>query len=462
MRERTSSRLTGGVGGPSRVPRLVRWAGREAGGALVVVLAIIAAVLLIGSALFILGTSEAGVVEYTVDSERALWLAEAGLERAQTWLGESFLADSGFDPVGTEILDQPLRAGEYGFRVTGVLPNPTGMDAFEVVSTGEKDGAVRQVRAVFEAESFSRYQWFIENAGGGYSWFHTGERFEGPVHVNGDIKIDGDPWFGGLVTAGGELTMKVGSNPTFVRGYRLHVESVDLPTISYVHSTLKAAALDVDGLYGPPLGNKTYYVVEFGDPSPGYLTYSGHEEDGTQIGLSTVVDISLLNGAAWFEETVKMSGTVDGQMTIGVNGNIEILDDIIYEGSTPGYGPDPDCDDVLGLIAAGHPQGDIIVKKTVENMDDVEIHAVMMALQKNIEAEDYQHGPPRGTITVYGSMLADYSIHLGQYVDDVVVSGYYRDYHYDNRDFAMPPPFFPYTGSFVVLSWEEVVPPVIS
>ena len=293
-----------------------------------------------------------------------------------------------------------------------------------------------------ESQSFARYQWFTESVGGGFSWFLTGERFEGPVHVNGDICIDGDPWFGAIVTAGGGLTIKAGSNPTFVGGYVLHVDTIELPSVVDILATVKSAAIG-GGFYGAALGNNTYYEVELGAPSAGFFTCAGFDRYGNPIGMSMVIEISVLNGAAWFEEPVRISGVLDGMLTIGVNGDIEIVDDILYYGSTPGSGPDPDCDDMLGLIAAGSADGDIIVSYTAPNQSDCEIHAAMMALQKSLEVEDYQHHPPRGDLIVYGGVVVDLATPTGEYVDGVVVSGYLRDLHYDARMADESPPFFP-------------------
>ncbi len=297
-----------------------------------------------------------------------------------------------------------------------------------------------------ESESFARYQWFTESVGGGSSWFRTGERFEGPVHVNGDICVDGDPWFGAIVTAGGGLTIKAGSNPTFVEGYLLHVDTIELPSVADIQATVKDAALS-GGFYGAALGNNTYYEVELGVPSAGLFTCAGFDRYGNPIGLSMVVDVSSLNGVAWFEEPIRISGVLDGMLTIGVNGNIEIVDDILYDGSTPGSGPDPDCDDMLGLIAAGSADGDIIVSYTVPNQSNCEIHAVMMALQKSLEVEDYQHYPPRGDLIVYGGAVVDLAVPTGEYAGGLVVSGYLRDFHYDARMSDESPPFFPQVPS---------------
>jgi len=431
------------------------------GSALVGVMGIITAVLLVGIAIFILGHSEGDVVEYAVDDSRAFYIAEGGLERTRGYLAALEIDDPNADPIGTKFEDEPLGGGFYHAEVLGDASGSSWLDAYEVISTGEKDGVLRQVKATVIAETFAMYSWFIESGGGGYSWFRSDERFEGPIHVNGDIRIDGDPWFGGHVHAAGGIVIKEGSNPTFVRGYELNVDRIELPSRSYVFSTVKAAAYGT-GVSLPALGNKTYYEIVLGDPHVGAFSYQGFNEDGSTNGLGSFVEVSSLNGAVWSEEDVYISGVLDGQLTIGVDGSIHITDDILYAASTPGNGPDLDCDDILGLIAAGHPKGDIIIDYTPANANDCEVHGVLMALQKTIEAEDYMHHPLRGDFTMYGGVLAEYAIHLAEYRDGIVYSGYVRDYHFDPRVSTLPPPFFPFAGNFSIVTWEEVVPVVLS
>jgi hypothetical protein len=430
------------------------------GSALVGVIGMITAVLLVGIAIFMLGHAEGDVVEYAVDDSRAFYIAEGGLERARGYLAALELDDPNEDPVGTSFSGQVPGSGSYHVEVVEDVSGGSWLDAYEVISTGEKDGVLRQVKATVIAETFAMYSWFIESDGGGYSWFRSGERFEGPIHVNGDLRIDGDPWFGGHVRAAGGLTLKEGSNPTFLRGYELHVDPISLPTRAHVFATVKAAAHS-GGLPLDPMGNKTYYEVLLGDPYVGAFSYQGYNEDGSNHGLGGWVDISGLNGAVWFGEDIYIEGTLDGQLTIGVDGSIHITDDILYAGSTPGNGPDPDCDDMLGLIAAGHAKGDIIIDYTIPNQNDCEVHGVMMALQKTLKAEDYQHHPLRGDFILYGGVFAEYAVHLAEYRDGVVSSGYGRDYHFDPRVASMPPPFFPFAGTFSIVTWEEVVPPEV-
>jgi hypothetical protein len=419
------------------------------------------AVLLVGMAIFTLGYSESDIVDYAVDDARAFYVAEGGLERTRGWLGELAKVSPGANPVGRAFADQRLGGGTYTATVVNDASGGGWIGAYEVVSTGEVDGVVRQVKSTMVAETFARYQWCIERGGGGHSWFRTGERFEGPVHVNGDIMIDGDPWFGGFVRAGGGITLTAGSNPVFERGYQLNVGQLELPSQAYMHATLRAEAQIPPGNFEGSLPNKRYYTVELGRPSAGFVWYRKTKETGQLVGAPRIVDISTTNGAFWFDAPISISGVVDGELTIGVNGDIIITDDILYFDSSPGGGPNPGCDDVLGLVAAGHPDGDIIIERNPANNHNCEIHGVLMALQKNIEAEDYQHGAPRGDLIVWGGMVVDHAIHIAEYRDGVVTSGYLRDFHYDPRLFTMPPPYFPCTGTYIVAGWEEVVPPRI-
>lgn len=418
-------------------------------------MAIVAAVLLVGVAIYILGHSEGDIVENAVDDSRAFYIAEGGLERMRGWLGDYHADDPDADPLWKKFEDQPLGGGTYTVEITEDLSGGSWLGAYRVVSTGEIDGVVRQVKASMVAETFARYQVFVER--GGWVWFLTGERFEGPVHVNHNLQIDGDPWFGGPVTAGGGLTEKPGSNPVFEMGYELDVPSIPLPDDSYATDRIKPAA-EAGGLALPLLaGNDAEYQIDLSHFGPGLLAYKSYE-GGTWSGWSTPQDLSALNGAIYCPEPLRLSGVLDGQVTIGVEGDVYVVDDILYDGVVPGNTPPSDCDDVLGIIA----DGDFIIGYVPPNYSDCMFYGVAMAMEKNIEAEDYMHYAPRGVVEMYGGIIADYSIHLGQYDNDGnLISGYARDFNWDARMLTMPPPFFPLTGRYLILSWEEVVPPEV-
>jgi hypothetical protein len=440
-----------------REPRRVRCV-RCGGSTLVPVIAIAAAVLLVGVAIFVLGHSEGDIVENSVDDSRAFYVAEGGLERMRGWLGDFHADDPDGDPLGKKFENQLLGGGTYTVEITENLSGGSWLGAYRVVSTGVIDGVARQVQAVMIAETFARYQVFVENAG--WVWFRTGERFEGPVHVNHDLQIDGDPWFGGPVTVGGGLTQKTGSNPTFEMGYELGVENIPLPDDSYPTDRIRPAAESGGFAFPALVGQDAKYHIDLGHFGPGLMGYKSYGKVGGVYTWSDwmQVDLAPLNGAIWSPEPIRLEGTLDGQLTIGVEGNIEIWGDILYDGVAPGNTPPPDCDDVLGLIA----DGDVIIAYTVPNWNDCMFYGVAMALEKSVEAAEYQHYAPRGVFEMYGGLIADYSIHMAQYDNDGnLISGYVRDYNWDSRMIAMPPPFFPLTGRYFVYSWEEVVPPEV-
>ncbi|MFH1690639.1 MAG: DUF4900 domain-containing protein [Candidatus Eisenbacteria bacterium] len=439
---------------PAALPRI---AGDESGATIVMVMAIVTAVLLIGGSLFILGTAESDVVEYGVDGAMAFGLAEGGVERARTLLQELAAAESTADPVGTVFSEQPLGDGTYTTTITNELTGGGWVRIYEVLSTGWKDGVPRQVRVTLQEETFSQYQWFINQ--GGWRWFRTGERFEGPVHTNKKLQIDGDPWFGGRVTASLGITMKQGSNPTFEAGYELFVDTIDLPLFTDITSVMMPAAQDA-GIYRPALsGKNARYEVVLGRTGAGMLGYRSVEKSGGNYVTSvwTDVHVSSLNGAAWFADDVWIEGELDGELTIAVEGSITVTGDVLYRDSAAGTGPNPGCDDMLGLIA----ENDILIADTPANSNDCEIHGAMMALWKNFEVEDYMHGAPRGSLIIYGGIMVEQSIHIGQYQHDVLVSGYARDYRWDERLNTWWPPFFPKTGNYFVRTWEEIIPPEV-
>jgi hypothetical protein len=124
-----------------------------------------------------------------------------------------------------------------------------------------------------------------------------------------------------------------------------------------------------------------------------------------------------------------------------------------------GEGPDPGCDDVLGIIS----MEDTYVADTVANGTDCEIHGVIMSLWRLFQVENWNAAPPRGTLTVWGGIIADQAWRVGTYDGaDICRSGYYRNWHYDGRmRNSLFPPYFPETGRYIMTFWEEVVPPVV-
>jgi len=434
--------------------------GTQKGHSLIPVLGVTVAVLLIGAALLTLGTGESRHVEHSVDTSRSFWLAEGGVERARGLLQ---VLSSEYPPVfpdSTKFTNQPLGGGTYTASIKRVTGGSTPwVIQYEVVSTGDVDGATSQVRAVLQSETFAQYMYFADEME--EIWFITGDRLDGRVHANGYLHISGDPWFGMKVTtAQDEIVMTSWSNPTFEGGYELGVEEIPLPVPSNLTSTMRADA-QADGIYGGNLsGNRARYEVILGkDGWMGGFSWRSYERDGYSYSWSAWHDVFIedTNGIAWFDETVHVQGVLDGQLTIGSSNDVYISDDIIYEDSTPGEGPDLGGDDVLGLVASG----DVVVGMTAENMDDVEVHAHMLALDESFTAERYWEGSPRGTLTLYGGFAQQRQGAVGQFNSYGIVHGYQKDYHYDMNLLTNSPPGYPATGKYRLVHWEETTPPQV-
>lgn len=431
----------------------------QSGHILIAVLAVTVAVLLMGSALFLIGAGESDLVDYTVDSARAFWLAEGGVERARAWLQE--LAGE-FPPVfpdSTKFLMEPLGGGTYSAAARRVPGGSPWVRRYEVVSTGEIGGAVSQVRVILQSETFAQYMYFADEME--EIWFITGDRLDGRVHANGYLHIAGDPWFGMKVTsAEDEMIVRSGSDPTFEGGYELGVEEIPLPVPADLAVTVRADA-QADGVYGGPLSGRyaKYEVILGREGWVGSLSYRSYSRIGGSYRWSGWTDVYIpdTNGMAWFDEPVHVQGVLDGQLTIGSSEDVYISDDIIYEDSTPGHGPDVGGDDVLGLVSAGN----VIVEMTPANMDDVEIHAHMLALDRSFTAERYWDGPPRGTLTLYGGFAQQRQGAVGQFNYSGIIHGYQKDYHYDMNLLTHSPPGYPPTGKYRLVLWEEVTPPQV-
>ncbi len=429
----------------------------ERGSTLVAVIAIVSAALLIGSALFMLGASEADLVEYGVDSAKAFYLAEGAHERAQTWLEELVQQNPSVYPTSGGVKDEGFGGGDYDAFVTRMTGPYPWLAEYDVVSTACVDGVTRQVHAVLREETFAQYMYYSDRSG--RAWFTTGDSLDGRVHTNGHIRIAGDPWFGMKVTSARDrMIIFGGSDPTFEAGYELGVEEIPFPTPADVASTLSAEAL-AGGIHGGPLaGHRARYEVELGRHGrPGYVSYRSFQRVGHHYQWSpwTRVRIRDTNGVAWFEEPIEIKGTLDGTLTIGSAADIHITDDVIYEGSTPGFGPDPGCDDILGLISGE----DIIVDMTLANMRDVEIHAHMMTLDTSFTVEQYWRGPPRGDLIVHGGVAQQRTGSVGVFSHWGIIHGYNKNYHFDPSLSTNSPPSYPATEQYVLVSWREVVPP---
>jgi len=148
-----------------------------------------------------------------------------------------------------------------------------------------------------------------------------------------------------------------------------------------------------------------------------------------------------------------------GKMTIASNESINITNNILYydRDETVNLLDDEnleDIDDSLGLVAAT----DIIIDSSAPY--NIEVDAIIMALNTSFFYDGWRNYPVRGTLSLLGGLIQKARGPVGTHNAGVKVTGYSKNYQYDNR-MANPaggnlPPYFPSTGNYQKVYWKEV------
>lgn len=460
----------------------------EGGFSIGIVLVFLFLMVVAALALFTLGSQDAALAVNGVWEAQALFVAESGIEVGRAWLEAQDYPPEATDtiyPVG----DGPVAVGEGVFRVC-IVPDPWNplltQKLFTIVAQGSVEGHMRQLEAVVSPDYYSNYLYFTdtehEPGSGNPLWFITPDVVEGPLFTNDQVSIFGDPTFMGAVfSAYGGPDDQVTShnpeflyyngdehnhiesaapdnaphdNPTFMDGYVLGDTEVDYPTHVLAFDVKDLATdggISIAGTYEIELGRPD---DDTGLPMYGYVSYRRVNDDSW-----TDVEIDSFNGIFYVNGSFSVSGVLDGELTLVTNGSVWITDDVTYRDSDEN-GPCAGCDDLLGIIAGT----DINVEWNDATSDDCVIHGALMALDNCFRAENWNIGDPRGTLTVWGSIIQSFRGSVGTcYVDDngnlVILTGYEKAYHYDLRLLEnLPPGFYQFlqTGMYVRLSWREV------
>ena len=175
-------------------------------------------------------------------------------------------------------------------------------------------------------------------------------------------------------------------------------------------------------------------------------------------------------GVIYITGTVGLSGVVRGNFTLYASQNVILLDDLRYA-TPPQTGL---CQDMLGIISGN----DIIVADNglntpqyfagYRNMDDTQdfnIHAVMMALNQSFTVENYNGGPSnvndcegtnvgRGCLYLNGGVIQKARGPVGLSSGE----GFTKRYSYDRCAIGHPPPYFPTTGRLIDNRYYEIDP----
>lgn len=463
-----------------RMDRRLTFARGESGAVLPTVMILASILLIVVLSVFQFSALDASLATHHVRRSQALYLAEGGLERGQTWLeaqedppaGADTLFPSGFTP--SQFAD--------GTVLHWIVPQPGGGGAFTIVSEATVGTHTRRLEASVSVGVFTDFLYFTDTehmpGSGNPLWFTTGDVIDGPLFTNDQISIFGDPRFmSGVASAYGgpgdnnrnhnaafcyhngsgspiesaEDNNAPHDNPHFADGYTLGSDWIEYPSSPVVfdfRDDARDGGINLSGNYEVVFARPHTMT---GVPMYGYVSYCKPGRPWNDVSIASTNGIMFVNGG------ITVSGVVDGMMTIVTNGAITVTDDIRYRASDAD-GPLADCDDMLGLVSGG----DIIVANNAANGSDCVIHAAMMALSNSLRVDNWNTGSPRGNLTVWGSIIQDFrgSIGTAELVDGqiVVLTGYAKDYHYDWRlQEEYPPGFYRFlqTGTFKRTAWRE-------
>lgn len=401
---------------------------------LVFVLVIIVLIILSLTALFYISCNDLALANRASRNMRAYYLAEAGISKRFMDLRSETVPSIGTTPTTTfTFTNNGTDSGTFSVQ-TELVTSGT----YRLTSTGTYKGASRVVEFTIRQVSFSRFAYFSngENQLFWHSktpiWFTGGDRITGPLFTNDQLNIHDDPIFEGPVSSvNSTINYYNGGppndNPEFRDSLTLGATALQMPSAMGVLASIQSAAALSTGLTLTP-HSSPYHTPIITFLSNGTLNFDN--------GRTTANYALPSNGAIYLTSgNVKVSGIVNGNVTLGAPSNIFVTNNILYN-------TDPRVDsystDLLGLVA----QNNVYVDTSAPT--NLEIDAYVVALTDSFEVYDYA-GALKGTLSLYGGVTQVTRGAVGTFnaSTGTRVSGYTKDYQYDSRLELIAPVCFP-------------------
>ncbi|OQX81323.1 MAG: hypothetical protein B6D56_02590 [Candidatus Omnitrophica bacterium 4484_70.1] len=415
---------------------------------LVIVYGIVVVLIILGASLAVKIVSQKRLLDIHQYNLEALYLAEAGLDRGLVWLRDQASYPSGTAPIlPSELQNVELERGTFSVTIDPYDNNPSVyLKRYRIISVGVSHGIQRNLSLDIMIDTFARYAYFTDDEHfwiGWWKvpvWFKGGDHIQGPLHTNSHLHISEDPIFDGMVrTADNYIVYYHGGppqdNPQFNGGLELGVDPIYLPSQL---TTLKNAASS-GGLY---LTGDTTIVLK--DDGTMEVTNAAKGWYNQVVPLPS-------NGAVFVSGgNVYVEGTLKGRLSIGTDRDLVVKNNILYKDNPE---DNPSSQDMLGLIA----EGDVVISKDAPY--DLEIDASIMALGDSFIVEEWWKGPPKGTLKVLGGIIQKERGPVGTFNGSTgeKLSGYTKDYVYDERLKDKNPPYYPATGDYIVVLWRESI-----
>lgn len=431
----------------------------------------------------------------------------AGLTTAQTYKCQN---------ASTWTLDNSNAISSYNASYTISATYYSSSQAYLINSTGNipysatHNASSHSVSAYITFGDFSTYAMFTGSeltTSGGTVWFAGSDVLTGPVHTNGYYSIADNPQFSMGVTSantGDSYYTVSGGTATYTQsgiGTNSHNDSyfynynsgysTDYPTAeggssafyfaggqpsvslnntgsSYVQTHVSsgysfAPGASSSALYGNitlTFGSAgTVTVVEPSSVSSSVSSSITTHHSGSSTSYSTSYSTtfttsfstttSTLSGPTTIYtnpgsgNTTLVSGTVNGNVTIGTPQELDITGNLVYNDKSS---------NTLGLLSDNY-----VYVNTNDNVQaNLEIDASIMAPSYSFGVLNYSSGSFRGTLTLFGGIIEAYRGAVGTFSGTTYLTGYQKNYVYDDKLLAFPPPNYPpINNKLKVMSYQD-------
>ncbi len=389
------------------------------------------------------------------------------------------------NPVGTMIQTTVANGGTFRIESTGfsgkeertilaTFAHPSFLD-FIYYTQYETLDPVTYQPARPECEAFHKEREHINPPCTNIE-FVNGDVVNGPIHTEDEVSICSTPTFGrnkedriefqrGSTSAGSGCS----NSPTY-KGTLIPEEEVPQIEPPPSNTALKATAqAKYIGKTIIVLENESMKVTNKGKtetvafPKNG-VVYVSNETTGCSKAY-TPYNPSYTEDTACGNVYVK--GKYTGSLTIGAENDIIINGSVVPPVEAGG---EPSTNAVLGLIANNfvrvyHPVSsgtNNATSCTATNRNaaedplgwgsqpNIEIYAAILAVNHSFIVDNYACGKPLEKLTVHGAVAQVFRGTVGTHSGETVVSGYTKNYTYDDRLQAESPPYF---LNPIVASW---------
>jgi hypothetical protein len=332
------------------------------------------------------------------------------------------------------------------------------LDAFknirQIYAIGIFNHDTSRVKVTLAPSKFSKFAYYSVSEGGNIWW--TGkDTVWGPFHTQGNLLAFQKPSFFGKASSKGSISYYTNQKtdaPYFHGGYE---QGVDLPMPTDGVTALKAPAQS-GGLYfdgTKKSGGKTLsdiYMTFQGDNLLYKFTSSGGYTDTVHLPTAAPNGLIFMDNG-----NIHMQGTVNGAYTVGCSGTsskgtVYLDGDIVYQHNPK---TDPNCTDMLGIVA----QNQCLITDNSANSHDININASIYVQDNGFGAQNYDTRSAAGNINLVGGIIQDTRLAVGTFNGSTgkIVSGFNKQYKYDDRFMVASPPYFPGTGGYEIVSWYE-------